>query len=363
MTSFFPDIYYWLAAIHLEGIGPLRIRQWLNHFKTIKALFLASYSELQEAGLTQLQIKTLTSVNWKAVEKDYNWCEKRGCWLISCDKDNFPTLLNEVVGAPLLLFGLGDPDVITKSQLAMVGSRNPTVTGLQSAEQFGFNLAQAGLVITSGLAAGIDAASHRGALNAGGKTVAVCGTGLKHIYPPANRKLADDIIANGALISEFLPDTRPRPQHFPMRNRIISGMSLGVFVIEAALKSGSLTTARFAAEQGREIFALPGSIHNPLAKGCHQLIRQGAKLVETATDILEELGALKAVVEEAHVQKLKPLESECKALLEKIGYEITALDAIIARSGLTAAKVSSMLLTLELEGYIHSAAGGYVRIK
>lgn len=251
--------------------------------------------------------------------------------------------------------------IYSRPQLAIVGSRNPTPTGCELAEQFAYYLAEAGLVVTSGLALGIDGGGHRGAINARGKTIAVCGTGLQHVYPNSHRQLAEDIIQNGALVSEFPPDTLPKAKHFPMRNRVISGLSLGVLVIEAALKSGSLITARLAIDQGREVFALPGSIHNPLARGCHQLIRQGAKLVETAGDILEELGAMHAVITPLIPSKKGSLDAPYQEVLKQIGYEITTLDAIILRCGLTAGKVSSMLLLLELEGHVQSVPGGYVR--
>jgi DNA processing protein len=247
----------------------------------------------------------------------------------------------------------------------MVGTRNPTHNGRDNAHHFARVLTEAGLLITSGLATGIDGASHRGALSQEKPTIAVLGSGLAHIYPAIHHPLAKQIIANGALITEFPPWIEPKAYNFPRRNRIISGLSLGVFVVEATLKSGSLITARYAAEQGRDVFALPGSIHNPQARGCHQLIRQGAKLVETAADIIEELSALPQALKLSEVRKAstKPsnLDKKHLELLNYIGYEATTMDTVITRSGLTVSQVSSMLLTLELQSYVNLTPGGYVR--
>ncbi|MHB1946882.1 MAG: DNA-processing protein DprA [Gammaproteobacteria bacterium] len=362
MQTYCNDIYYWLAAIRLDGIGPIRLRCWLDYFGTLKKFFAATTTDLQSAGLTPRQINAVKNCDFRAVEKDLLWCSENNCSLITSDDEKYPTLLREIPDAPLLLFALGDVSLLSQPQLAIVGSRNPTPMGSQMAEEFGYYLTKAGLIVTSGLALGIDAASHKGALNAEGKTIAVCGSGLQHIYPASHRKLAKEIINNGAVISELPPDTRPIAKHFPMRNRVISGLSMGVLVVEAALRSGSLITARFAVDQGREVFALPGSIHNPLTRGCHQLIRQGAKLIETAEDILEELGALNAIIPKRSKDPgSKLLDTKQLDLLKQIGYEITSLDAIIMRSGLTAGEVSSMLLSLELEGYVQIAPGGYVR--
>lgn len=354
------DIAYWLAVTRIEGVGPIRLRRWLDYFGDIKTLFTTSREELQRAGLTALQISGLKNPNWHKVEKDLAWCQKVNCHLLTCLDEHYPRLLKECVDAPFMLFVRGDVSLLAKTQLAIVGSRNPTASGCETAEQFAAYLAQANLVITSGLALGIDAASHRGALQVSGKTIAVLGTGLQHIYPASHNRLANQIIDQGALVSELPPDMPPKAKHFPMRNRIISGLSMGVLVIEAAMHSGSLITARFASEQGRNVFAIPGSIHNPLARGCHYLIQQGAKLIETAADILEELGALKAIVVQDD-EKLADLDEKQRGLLSQIGYETTALDAIIVRCGLTPSEVSSMLLSLELAGYVTMVPGGYLR--
>jgi DNA processing protein len=256
----------------------------------------------------------------------------------------------------------GDAALLCAPQLAIVGSRNPSHSGCDNARAFSELLTRAGLVVTSGLALGIDACAHAAALDAGGQTIAVAATGLDRVYPSAHRELAHRIAAQGALVSEFALGTPPRREHFPRRNRLISGRSLGVLVVEAALQSGSLITARLAAEQGREVFAIPGSIHSPLARGCHALIRQGAKLVETAQDVLEELGALAGFVAAPPGANATPpgapSDPAQQELLELIGYDPVEMDTLIARSGLTPGRVSSMLLLMELRGLIEARPGG-----
>ncbi|MCE3238642.1 MAG: protecting protein DprA [Gammaproteobacteria bacterium] len=361
---------YWLVATRLPEIGPITFHAWLALFGDIHVLFTATQSELANAGLSAKQIYALQNPDWEAAKKDLTWCEKNACTIITCVDPAYPRLLREIPDAPLVLYVRGDITLLNQPQLAIVGSRNPTPSGRELAYHFASTLVKAGLHITSGLALGIDAASHRGALDSGGKTLAVFGTGLHYIYPHNHRKLAEDITSNGLLVSEFSPYEPPQANHFPRRNRTISGLSLGVLVVEAALRSGSLITARYANEQGREIFAIPGSIHNPLAHGCHHLIRQGAKLVETATDILEELGTLHSALTStktplksiADPKKHDTLASPVRALLAQVGYEATSLDAIILRSGLTASEVSSMLLSLELQGFLKTVRGGYQRI-
>jgi DNA processing protein len=355
-------LHYWLAAIRLPNIGPVKIRRWLTSFSNLKNLFNASLSDWQAAAISANEINALQNPDWKAVEKDFAWLQKSNHHIVTQDDNAYPILLKELYDSPLLLFVQGAPDTLAQPQLAIVGSRNPTVTGRETAEQFAFCLAQAGLTITSGLALGIDAASHHGAL-AAAKTIAVTGCGLNFIYPATHRALAEKIIGNGALVSEFPPDIPPAAKNFPRRNRIISGLSLGVLVVEAALKSGSLITARCAADQNREVFAIPGSIHNPLARGCHQLIQQGAKLVEKSEDILIELGALytasKPIIDQNNGINSVCLDQKQASILSQIGYEATALNTIIMRSGLTASEVSSMLLVLELHGYVQTVSGGY----
>jgi DNA processing protein len=361
---------YWLAALYLPGIGPRKLMRWLAHFDDIEQLFLASSEALQTIGVSAKSIHALQHPDWKAVEQDLAWERHPHHHLIAFDNVDYPNLLKEIADPPPVLYVRGNKTVLANVQLAMVGSRHATPSGLKNAEQFAYYLAEAGFSITSGLALGIDGASHRGALAANGVTIGVAGTGLNHTYPPAHRSLVEEIIhQDGAVISEFPLPTPPQAMNFPRRNRIIGGLTRGVIVVEAALKSGSLITARHALEQGREVFAIPGSIHHPLARGCHHLIRQGAKLVETAADILDELGAHKVPIlkkeKRISAEEMAPhadLSLDCQQILNQIGYEITPLDVIILRSGLTAGGVSSILLTLELNGYVQSVPGGYARV-
>jgi len=358
------DLLHWLAATTLPNIGLTTFSNGLTAFGNINTFFTATKCDLMNVGLTEAQIHALQNPDWHTAEKNLAWCEKNTCHILTIADDAYPTLLREISTAPLILYVQGNLHILNEPQLAIVGSRNPTPSGKELAHHFAYTLATAGLHITSGLALGIDAASHHGALSASGKTLAVFGTGLNQIYPSSHHTLAKEMLANdGTLISEFSPSEPPKAANFPRRNRVISGLSLGVLVVEAALRSGSLITARYANEQGREVFAIPGSIHNPLARGCHYLIRQGAKLVETAEDILEELGSLHALSTPiktiTHTKKHVTLAAPLRALLAHIGYEVTALDTIIMRSGLTASEVSSMLLSLELQDVIKSTHGGY----
>ncbi len=304
-----------------------------------------------------------------AAEQDLKWLERSGARLIPVDHADFPPLLRQIADPPLALFTRGDAALLASPQLAMVGSRNPSVEGRRNAEEFAAYLSRCGLTITSGMALGIDAASHRGALKAGGATVAVWGTGLDKAYPPRNLDLAEEIAAKGLLVSEFPPGTPPLPTHFPRRNRLISGLSVGTLVVEAANRSGSLITARLASEQGREVFAIPGSIHNPMARGCHRLLREGAKLVESAADILEELAPLlklelpAAETATDAASAAPPEDPEYRLLLNSLDFAPTSVDSLVERTGLTPDVVSSMLLMLELQGHVEaSPGGGYSRV-
>jgi DNA processing protein len=319
-------------------------------------------------GISLAVRNALYQPDWALIESDLKWLSQPDRYVVIRGDDDYPELLEQIPDPPELLFVQGDVDLLSQWQIAIVGSRNPSTSGHEAAFEFSKYLAECGIVITSGLAMGIDAAAHKGALAAGGKTIAVVGTGLDRVYPAKHRDLAHVIVNNGAMVSEFPLGTPPQANHFPRRNRIISGLSLGALVTEAAIKSGSLITARMAMEQGREVFAIPGSIHNPLARGCHKLIREGAKLVETAQDILEELGPLSAVqrtkLKSEASQDIEPIQrdDDYQLLLDKLGYDPIQIDVLIERSGLTADVVSSMLLLLELQGQVESLPGGrYVR--
>lgn len=312
----------------------------------------------------------LKKPDWQLVEQDLLWLASPDRYVLKLDDPRYPTLLKEIPDPPPLLFVQGDINCLQDWQLAIVGSRNPSASGRDSAFEFARYLASGGLHICSGLADGIDAAAHKGALAGGGKTIAVVGTGLDRVYPAKNRELAHQIAGQGAIVSEFPLGTPPLAENFPRRNRIISGLSLGTLVVEAALRSGSLITARMAMEQGREVFAMPGSIHNPLARGCHQLIREGVKLVETAEHILEELGAMAEFAQITELptdsqQSSRPVndDAEYQQLFEHLGFDPIHIDELISRSGLTADAVSSMLLLLELQGRVSALPGGkYTRI-
>jgi DNA processing protein len=312
----------------------------LRQFTEPEAVFKASRSTLEKLGLRADTVAYLCEPDWEQVETDIIWLDQPGAQILLLNDSSYP-----------------------QKQLAIVGSRHPTPAGRDTAHDFARHLAANGVVITSGLALGIDGASHEGALAGGGLTVAVAGTGLDRVYPARHRDLAHRIGENGALVSEFPPGTPPTASNFPRRNRIISGLSMGVLVVEAALRSGSIITARAAIEQGREVFAVPGSIHNPQARGCNSLIRQGAKLVETAADIFEELGGFAAPMREElnpdHAVSDPELDSEYKRVLESIGHEPTAVDTVVQRSGLTTDAVCSMLLVLELQGLIASTSSGH----
>ncbi|MCG8427017.1 MAG: DNA-processing protein DprA [Chromatiales bacterium] len=354
----------WLALLHAPGLGSRNFNRLLEAGETPTQL-IAEPHRAQTIKLPGCDLcRYLQSPDWESVERDLTWLDQPNCHIIPLGSPDYPSLLSSIDDPPALLFVHGAPDRLTLPQLAMVGSRNPSASGRQTAQEFAHHLGQAGLTITSGLATGIDAAGHQGALEAGAATIAVTGTGLDRVYPARHRDLAHQIAEQGALVSEFPPGTPPRPGHFPRRNRIISGLSVGTLVVEAAKKSGSLITARTAMEQGREVFAIPGSIHNPLVRGCHALIRQGAKLVETADDIIEELGALFGALERPTTQETGQTDHETpqwdtdyQRLFKHLGFDPTPVDLLIQRSGLTAEAVSSMLILLELDGYVSPAPG------
>jgi DNA processing protein len=361
---------YWLALHRAHGVGAATLRRIVHHFGSPKAAIEASPGELTASGLSEAIAAAVKRPDWTAVESDLRWLSEPGHHLLRFGTPDYPRLLREIPDPPPLLFVVGDPTLLSRPQLAVVGSRNPSRDGAQNAFEFSRALAAQGLVITSGLALGIDAAAHRGALKAEGATVAVAGTGLDQVYPARHKELARQIAETGAIVSEFPLGVSPAAENFPRRNRIISGLSAGTLVIEAAPQSGSLITAKYAMEQGREVFAIPGSIHNPLARGCHALIRQGAKLVESTDDIFEELhpswfGAPAPPMAETVSETLGEvdvLDPDYQRLLDCLGYDPVAVDAIVERSGLTVSEVSSMLLILELRGHVRSQPGGmYVR--
>ncbi len=299
------------------------------------------------------------------IDYDLDWLEQQNNSVLTFNDTNYPLQLKEIADPPPILFVRGNPALLSLPQIAIVGSRNPSALGKETAFSFARTLSLYGFVITSGLALGIDGASHRGALNAKGYTVAVAGTGLDRVYPARHKELATEIVNTGVMISEFPPGTTAKANHFPRRNRIISGLCQGLLVVEAAIQSGSLITARMALEQNREVFAIPGSIHNPLARGCNALIREGAKLVETTQDILEELNQYYQQDEELlPLITQSTLDLEQQTLLNRVMFSPTSIDHLVENTGESVEAISSMLLILELQGYLEATAGGcYVRRK
>lgn len=347
-----PDTLHWLALEAIPGLGPDTARQLLEHFPDIRTLFSASASSLKALAGERMATAIAKDIDAAAHAATLAWLEAPDAHLLTWLDPDYPPQLKALPGAPAWLYVKGNPAVLSQPMLGIVGSRNATPQGKRDAQAFAQALSEAGLTIISGLAEGIDTAAHEGGLAGNNSGVAVVGTGLDRVYPAKNRQLAHRLASGGALISEFPLGTPPRPGHFPRRNRLISGLAVGVLIVEAAPQSGSLITARLAAEQGREVFAMPGSIHSPLAKGCHQLIKEGAKLVESAADILEELRWQWTPIEQDHST------SPDSGLLAHLGSEPVGLDALVASSGLTVDRLSAMLLALELEGRVAQIPGG-----
>lgn len=368
------ELACWLVLNRLPKMGPRRFAALLQQESSLLNCFDGAKPRHGLLKWAESQGLKIINLDWKSVEKDLKWREKAGCEILTSQDRRYPLALKEIPSKPPVLFVEGQIESLNKPQIALVGSRNPTSQGRDNAYQFSFELVKAGFAITSGLALGIDGASHEGALEAKGVTIAALGNSLDIVYPAKHHALASRIKEKGALVSEFPIGTGPHAANFPRRNRIISGLSLGVVVIESAVKSGSLITASYALEQGREIFALPGSIHNPMAKGCHHLIRQGAKCVESVAHILEELPChhLKSYGitqdEESLPAKFQNILDNDEGtlgqspLLSHIDNRVcTPIDLLIDKTGLTLAQVSSMLLELELNQKVTLVPGGYIR--
>ncbi|MGI9247454.1 MAG: DNA-processing protein DprA [Woeseiaceae bacterium] len=353
----------WLVLAH-AFLRVSELQVLLPRFGDIVNIVAQKQRDLKNAGLSDDKATAITSPNEKCISKSIEWLDHDSHQFVAFGQDGYPELLTQIPGRPLLLYVNGDVGTLHLPSLAVIGSRNPTHGGLRNSVEFARHLAQQGFSIVSGLAEGIDTAAHRGALDADGKTVAFLGHGIDRVYPAANRELAHTISKSGALVSEYPLGARPERWHFPERNRLISGISLGTLVIEAARRSGSLITARLAAEQGREVFALPGSIHNPLARGCHKLIRQGAKLVEAASDITNELAPLTGHMMQITMESTRPEASDISAdsdyeeLRTFLSHDPITIDELESQSGLTIDQLSSMLLILELHGEVESLSGG-----
>ncbi|MCD6042604.1 MAG: dprA [Burkholderiales bacterium] len=356
-----PGLASWLQLALTPGVGPATLRRLLAQFGLPQAVLARSRAELSTFLSPELLARLQGDEVALAVEKAMRWAGESGHHVITLADDEYPKPLLEIADPPPLLFARGRAELLQRAALAIVGSRNATAQGEANAEAFAKALGATGLTIVSGLALGIDAAAHRGGLSSAGSTIAVLGTGIDLIYPQRNAGLAAEIAERGLLLSEFPLGTAPAAQNFPRRNRLISGLSRGCLVVEAALASGSLITARAAADQGREVFAIPGSIHSPLAKGSHALIKSGAKLVESAEDILAELGGFRP---SAYASTRQPLAAADASLLTHMGHDPVDVDALCSRAGLSAEQVSSELLRLELDGRVAALPGGlYQRLE
>ncbi len=355
---------YWLALYRVEGVGNKTFFKLLENHAP-EHIFALSEAELKQLDLKSSVIEAIKNTDWKAVDYDLEWLSQENNHVLTIDNPHYPELLKEIYDPPALLFVRGNVDILTYPQIAIVGSRNPSQSGAKTAFDFAHVIAKEGFVITSGLAVGIDGASHRGALDAKGYTIAVAGTGLDRIYPASHKDLALDIVKTGAIISEFPPATNAKSANFPRRNRIISGLCRGLLVVEAAAQSGSLITARMAIEQNRDVFAIPGSIYNPLSKGCNALIREGAHLVESPQDIIDELSQYKQRINYLQTTPNQSiLDLEQQKLLNLVMFSPTSVDYLVENTQYSADMISSMLLLLELQGCVEAVAGGcYTRIK
>ncbi|PLK50283.1 DNA-processing protein DprA [Uliginosibacterium sp. TH139] len=351
------DLRYWLRLCLIPGIGPERQRELLATFGLPERIFAAGQFSLAQVIGEKLATALRTHDNSALVETALVWANEPGNAILTLGDATYPQALLQIADPPSLLYAKGRVELLQQPAIAMVGARAATPQGEANAEAFAEAFAAANLTVISGLALGVDAAAHRGALKAAGSTIAVIGTGADRIYPARNAALARRIAENGLVISEFPLGTPPTPYNFPRRNRIISGLARGVLVVEAAVDSGSLITARTAIEQGRDVFAIPGSIHSPQARGCHRLIKQGAKLVESAQDVLEEL-------DWAHNAHIAPVVSQASAdaeelgLLGQMGFDPVDPDTLGTRAGLTPDALFAILTTLELDGRIARLAGG-----
>ena len=370
----------WLNQLRAPGVGGVRLRALLDVFGSVEAILAAKPAQWREAGMPAAAIDALRAPDNARLDTDLEWLAQPRHHLVTWDTADYPDLLRGSPQAPAALFVAGDPNLLWHAQIAIVGSRNPSDGGRANARDFARTLAKSGLLVTSGLADGIDAAAHRAALDVGRPTLAVIATGPDLVYPVKNRALSADIVEHGAIVSEFPPGTEARREHFPRRNRIIAGLSLGTLVVEAAMRSGALITARLAGEAGREVFALPGSIHNPMAKGCHRLIRDGAALVESVPEIIDALaphagqlaGALRTRLEMPDASSTSMVDGlrshqdadpDYARLLAALGHDPVAIDLLAERTGLTVEALSSMLLLMELDGRVSAAHGRYALLR
>lgn len=359
------ELMYWMAVNQCGGFSQ---SSWQKHFGDLTAKqVLTDKARIEHSTLSANLKNFLRQPDWQQIDNELKWAESHNNHIITYFDDKYPHLLRQIVSAPLTLYVQGEPKHLANPQIAMVGSRNASINAIQTAKRFAYALAKAGLTITSGMALGIDGASHEGCLAANGKTIAVLGTGLNVIYPRQNQKLASKIIENGAIVSEYPLNMPIKRQNFPKRNRLISGLSFATLVVEASLRSGSLITAKMALEQNREVLAIPGSIHNPGSKGCHQLLKQGAVLIESIEDILQTVVHFAEFIARDNLQvaenpeNTQILEVGCSNMLQYVGYEVTPVDDMIYSSGLSISQINIQLNQLELDGFIQKVPGGYIK--
>ena len=362
----------WLQLVHARGVGPALIQKLLKGFGSIDQFTHATDSKLASVGVSTKVIDALNQPDEQRIEADINWLEGGADRnIVPLDSPHYPPMLSEIPDPPIVLYMRGDPEVLLTPQLAVVGSRKPSITAENHAATLSSELAGFGITITSGLALGVDACAHQAALRADGLTVAVTATGLDRVYPAKHQALAQQIAATGVIVSEFSIGTNPLPGHFPRRNRIISGLAYGTLVIEAALKSGTLTTAAHAAEQSREVFVIPGAVNNPQTRGSNSLIKAGATLVETTGDILQQLAPLLPAALETN-QAANPLtydsdiptgDTPVARVLRAVNHEALSVDEIIEATGLDLISVTNLTLDLELQGMIQAdTAGRFIKV-
>jgi DNA processing protein len=362
------ELENWLKLSQIPNFSVASLKKLKQKYDIgLPELFAKSKTSLEVIGFNHKQIEVILHPNTRTKEISLRWLNSAdNRFLLHFDHPSYPNLLKQISSPPPLLYGYGDPKHLNNYQIAIVGSRSPSPQGKENAKLFAIRLSECGWTITSGLALGIDGLSHQGAVLGGFTTIAVLGTAIDKMYPQRHIRLAEQILqSNGVIISEFAPNTPARPEYFPRRNRIISGLSVGTLIVEAAIKSGSLITARCALEQNREVFALPGNIHNPMSAGCHHLIQQGAKLVTCVEDINNEFQHLFLTTSSKKENELEKNMSQSLALdtlLDNVDFEVTPLDIVAQRSGVKVADVMSQLLEYELRGLVTSVPGGYIKL-